>query len=56
MISMHQCFHLVCRGWAAVAVSSAVQRLLGGVACWGGRQGSSRRACSPAETTQDNTI
>lgn len=51
-----QCFHLVCTGLAAVATSSVVQRLLGGLECWGGKQGSSRRACSPAETRQDKNI
>lgn len=50
------CFHLVCTGLAAVAASSAVQRLLGGLECWGGKQGSSRRACSPAEARQDKNI
>lgn len=50
------CFHLVCTGLAAVATSSVVQRLLGGLERWGGKQGSSRRACSPAETRQDKNI
>lgn len=42
-------------GLAAVVMSSVVQRSLGGLVCWGGKQGSSHRACSPAETTQDKT-
>lgn len=44
---------LACRGLAAVAMSSGVQRWPGGAGCWGGKPGSSRRACSPARTTQD---
>lgn len=39
-----------------MAASSVVQRLLGGLECWGGKQGSSRRACSPAEARQDKNI
>lgn len=53
---LSQCFHLVCTGLAAVATSSVVQRLLGGLECWGGKQGSSRRACSPAETRHNKNI
>lgn len=44
---------LACRGLAAEAMSSGVQRWPGVAGCWGGKPGSSRRACSPARTSQD---
>lgn len=44
---------LACRGSVAVALSAGGQRWLAAVGCWGERQESSRRACSPAGTRQD---
>lgn len=44
---------LACRGLVAVAGSSGGQRWQEGPGCWGGKPGSSHRACSPAGTRQD---
>lgn len=44
---------LACRGLVAVVGSSGGQRWRTGAGCWGGKPGSSRRACSPARTRQD---
>lgn len=44
---------LACRGLVAVARSSGGRSWRRGTGCWGGKPGSSRRACSPAGTRQD---